>query len=152
VEAGISGIPRSREWDAVTTATCDAEGDECVLVRSADEIVVLEGSRDAADCAVAALADQLDPPFRAVARRRNGRTWAVGAVSIEVAELPADTEGEELMLTVTERGERALEVDGRPAVEGIDALERAAAGRFDAYVLRATRIRGSLWEIGIDPL
>jgi hypothetical protein len=136
----------------VTTATCDAEGDECVLVRTADEIVVLDGSRAAADCAAAALDKQLEPPYRAVARRREGEAWAVGAVAIEVIELPADTQGDELMLTVTERGERALEVDGRPAMEGIDVLERAAAGRFDAYVLRATRIKGSVWEIGIDPL
>jgi hypothetical protein len=34
----------------------------------------------------------------------------------------------------------------------MDALERAAGGRFDAYVLRATRIQGRLWEIGVDPL
>jgi hypothetical protein len=74
------------------------------------------------------------------------------AVTIEVAELPADTEGQELMLTVTDRGERALEVDGQPAEHGVDALERVAGGRFEAYVLRATRIEGALWEIGVDPL
>jgi hypothetical protein len=56
------------------------------------------------------------------------------------------------MLTVTGRGERALEIDGQPAEQGIDALERVAGGRFEAYVLRATRIQGSLWEVGIDPL
>ena len=56
------------------------------------------------------------------------------------------------MLTVTDRGERALEVDGQPAEHGIDALERVAGGRFEAYVLRATRIEGALWEIGVDPL
>jgi hypothetical protein len=95
---------------------------------------------------------ELDPPYRALAVRRDRDMWAVGAVAIEVAELPADTEGEELMLTVTEEGERALEVDGWPTVEGIDAVERAARGRFDAYVLRATRLEDRLWEIGIDPL
>jgi hypothetical protein len=84
--------------------------------------------------------------------RREGDTWAVGAVAIEVVELPADTEGEELMLTVTQDGERALEVDGRPTLDGMDALERAAGGRFDAYVLRATRLDERLWQIGIDPL
>jgi hypothetical protein len=152
VEAGISGIPRKKEWDAVTAVECKAEGDECALVRAADEIIVLEGSREAAECAAASLADELQPPYRAVARRREANIWAVGAVAIEVVELPADTEGQELMLTVTERGERALEVDGRPAVEGIEALERGGGSRFDAYVLRATRIRGRLWEIGIDPL
>jgi aspartate 1-decarboxylase len=66
--------------------------------------------------------------------------------------LPADTEGDQLMLTVTDKGESALEVDGRPTNEGVDVLERIAGGRFEAYVLRATRIRGHLWEIGIDPL
>jgi hypothetical protein len=136
----------------VTTARCEGEGDECVLVRTPDEIIVVGGSRATAECAAAALEDQLELPYRAVARRREGETWAVGAVAIEVVELPADTEGEELMLTVTETGERALEVDGRPAIEGMESLERAAAGRFDAYVLRATRIQGRLWEIGVDPL
>jgi hypothetical protein len=56
------------------------------------------------------------------------------------------------MLTVTQEGERALEVDGRPTLEGIEAVERAAGGRYDAYVLRATRLDERLWEIGIDPL
>jgi hypothetical protein len=78
--------------------------------------------------------------------------WAVGAVAIEVAELPADVEGEELMLTVSEDGERALEIDGRPALERLDAVEAVARGRFDAYVLRAARLDRNLWEIEIDPL
>jgi len=104
------------------------------------------------DAAARALVSELDPPYRALAVRREGATWAVGAVAIEVVELPADTEGEELMLTVTQEGERALEVDGRPTLGGMEALERAAGGRFEAYVLRATRLDGRLWEIGIDPL
>jgi hypothetical protein len=152
VEAGISGIPRTREWDAVASFECDAAGDECVFVLTENELIVLEGSEEAARAAAGAIADQLPPPYRAAALRRDGASWAVGAVAIEVAELPADRDGDELMLTVTDRGERALEVDGRPATEGIDALERVAGGRFEAYVLRATRIKGSLWEIGIDPL
>jgi hypothetical protein len=136
----------------VATAECGADGDQCVCVLTREGLVALEGSPESARCAAGAMADQLDPPFRAVAHRREGTTWVVGAVAIEVVELPADTEGDELMLTVNERGERALEVDGRPALSGMDALERAAGGRFDAYVLRATRIQGRLWEIGVDPL
>jgi hypothetical protein len=115
-------------------------------------VLPLHGDPAAADCAAQALVGELDPPYRALVVRREGDTWAVGAVAIEVAELPADTEGEELMLTVTEEGERALEIDGRPTLEDIDAVERAAQGRFHAYVLRATRLEGRLWEIGIDPL
>jgi hypothetical protein len=136
----------------VTAVECQTEGDESVLVRTADRLLVLQGSQDAAECAARAIGDQLAAPYKAVARRRERNDWAVGAVAIEVAELPADTEGEELMLTATETGDRALEVDGRPTTVGIEALERIAAGRYDAYVLRATRIEATLWEIGIDPL
>jgi hypothetical protein len=115
-------------------------------------VLHIHGEVDVSECAARALEGELDPPYRAVAVRRQGDVWAVGAVAIEVVEFPADTSGEELMLTVTQEGERALEVDGRPTIEGLEALESAAAGRFDAYVLRATRLRGSLWEVGIDPL
>ena len=103
-------------------------------------------------CLAKALGDAVEPPYRAVGIRHEGSTWAVGAVRIEVAELPADTEGEELMLTVTQEGERALEIDGRPTAESIPALEEAVGGRFDAYFARATRLDRQLWEIGIDPL
>jgi hypothetical protein len=115
-------------------------------------LIGLHGPEDAMEAAARALQSELEPPYRALTVRREGDMWAVGAVAIEVAELPADTEGEELMLTVTQEGERALEVDGRPILEGIAAVERAAGDRYDAYVLRATRLDERLWEIGIDPL
>jgi hypothetical protein len=137
----------------VTTARSDAPGEEAVFVLLDDgRLLPLHGAREAMDPAARALEGELDTPYRALAVRREGDTWAVGAVAIEVAELPADTEGEELMLTVTQEGERALEVDGRPTLEGIEAVERAAGERYDAYVLRATRLDERLWEIGIDPL
>lgn len=103
-------------------------------------------------CLARALGDGVEPPYRAVGIRQEGSTWAVGAVRIEVAELPADIEGEELLLTVTQEGERALEIDGRPTAESIPALEAVVGGRFDAYFARATRLERGLWEIGIDPL
>jgi hypothetical protein len=103
-------------------------------------------------CLAAAIEGAMDPPFRAVGIRHEGSTWAVGAVGIEVAELPADTEGEELMLTVTQEGERALEIDGRPADVPVPGLDETAGGRYDAFVLRATRLEVRLWEIGLDPL
>jgi hypothetical protein len=56
------------------------------------------------------------------------------------------------MLTVTEQGERELLVDGRPTVANFRALERLVAGRYEAYVLRAGRLQGTLWEVLIDPL
>jgi hypothetical protein len=83
---------------------------------------------------------------------QEGYTWGVGAVGIEVIELPADTKGDELTLTVTQEGERALEIDGEPSPDANPALEEAAGARFDAYFVRASRLDGQLWEIGIDPL
>jgi hypothetical protein len=137
----------------VATARTDAEGEEAVFVLLDDgRLIPLHGSQEAMETSARALEGELDTPYRALAVRREGDAWAVGAVGIEVAELPADTEGDELMLTVTEEGERALEVDGRPTLEGIESIERAAGERYDAYVLRATRLDGCLWEIGIDPL
>jgi hypothetical protein len=86
-----------------------------------------------------------------VGLRREGAVWAVGAVRIELAELPADQEGEEIVLTVRD-GEAELLVDGRPAVAGIGALTRLAGDRHESYVLRARRLEGSLCEVTIDPL
>jgi hypothetical protein len=135
------------------TAECGSAGDTCVfVVVSGRPPIQVGGDEGALACLAAALQDVLEPPFRAVGVRRERGTWAVGAIGIEVAELPADTEGEELMLTVTQEGEKALEIDGRPTAVLVPELERVAGGRYDAYFLRATRLEGRLWEIGIDPL
>jgi hypothetical protein len=150
----VSGLAPPREWDAVATADCTATGEQCTFV-------VLEPGRfhgedgdapDVMECAATAIGSAVRPPYRATAVRKQGDTWAVGAVGIEVADLPADVEGDELMLTVTEQGERELVVDGRPVVTGVQALEHVARGRSDAYVLRARRLQGSLWEVLVDPL
>jgi hypothetical protein len=153
VESGVSGLARPREWDLVVTTTCAATGDRCVFVcRAEGRVRVDEGDQAAAACAAEALEGELDPPYRALALRREGDTWAVGAVAIEVAELPDDVRGEELMLTVTQEGGRELLVDGEPAEAGLDALTALAGDRYDAYVLRAARLEGALWEVTIDPL
>ncbi len=107
---------------------------------------------EAVGCAIRALADVIEPPYRAAAVRQVEDTWAVGACAVEVAELPADIDGEELLLTVTEDRERELRVDGRPSLVGIEGLVRVAARRDDAFVLRARRVAGAFWELTVDPL
>jgi hypothetical protein len=139
----------------VTAACAGAAGERCVIVCPAEgRMRVDEGDQGAAICAAEALEGELEPPYRALALRREGDTWAVGAVAIEVAELPADVRGEELMLTVTEEGGQELLVDGEPAPAegGLAALTALAADRFEAYVLRAARLEDTLWEVTIDPL
>jgi hypothetical protein len=134
----------------VATAECSVAGNECVYVRS-ERTIPERGDSEAIPCLEAALEGLIDPPYRAVGFRREDSVWAVGAVRIEVAELAADQEGEEIVLTVSE-GEAELLVDGRPSVAGVDALTQLAAGRHESYVLRAERLEGRLWELAIDPL
>ena len=96
-----------------------------------------------------ALKGSLDPPYKAVGVRRDDR-WNVGAKRIRVAAL-AGVDGDEISLTV--RGdERMLEVDGRPTLFGLEAIERVAGGRFESYVLRARRLDGDTWEVDVAPL
>jgi hypothetical protein len=152
VESGVSGLAPPREWDAVTTADCSGRGEDCVfLALEPDRVHVLRGTLETARCAAAALGDLLPPPYRAFARRRGDDTWAVGAVSVELASLPG-MEGDELTYVATEDGERSLTLDGRPTVAPTDALEAAAGGRFPAFVLQAARVDADLWEVSVDPL
>lgn len=77
--------------------------------------------------------------------------WAVGAVAIEVVDIPG-VDGDELVLAVEESGERSLDVDGRPAPGFLPEVEAAARGRRPPFVLRGARIEDSLWEVQVDPL
>jgi hypothetical protein len=154
VESGISGLAPPREWDA--SAIADVPG---LVDSSVNELhfVVLGSGTVVGDIpsagAVALTRDLgLEPPYRALAVRRAGDTWALGAVAIEIAELPADIEGEELTLTVNEHAERELIIDGRPALTQIESLVGLARGRYETFVLRARRLQGRLWELRIDPL
>jgi len=136
-KAGIHGVHRPREWDEVVAVQTDLPGDEARFVALAEEIVIDEGPDD-----VEALADPvtLDPPFRAEARRTGERLWSVGARRIDVVELPGQA-GDELQL-VSRGGFRELTVDGERVFGSIPQLEREGD-----FVIRATRLAGSLWEV-----
>jgi hypothetical protein len=149
----VSGLARPKEWDAVTATTCAVPGNRCVFVHlGAGRTVVESGDADdAVGCALAALESEIDPPYRVVAQRRSGETWAVGAVAVEVAEFPG-LEGEELLLTVTPGGEPELMVDGEPSTAELDVLTGYGEARYETYVLRAARLEGAVWEVSVDPL
>ena len=149
--AGITGLQRQREWDAVATVQGDGTpGDEVEFVALRDGTFVLE-SGAAADPAffAAALRDSIAPPYRALGVRRP-ELWAVGAVAIEVERLDPDPRGSELELTWTE-SELALTIDSLPAEPSqASALERIATGRVGgAYAAHAHRVRGDLWELSV---
>jgi hypothetical protein len=149
--AGITGLARGREWDAVATLEgAGVPGDELRFVVLPDASIVLE-SFDEADPApfAAAVRESITPPYRALAVRRPDR-WAVGAVAIEVERLAPDPRGNELQLT-WDGSALALTVDGVPADPAhARALERIAVTRVrGAYAAHAHRLRGDLWELSV---
>jgi hypothetical protein len=155
LEAGITGIARPREWDAVVTVSAPGvAGDEAEFVALPDGRLVAEGGggSDPSPFA-AALAGAIEPPYRAVAVRREN-LWAVGAVSIEVVELGPGPRGTDLELT-WDGSTLSLSVDTLPADPAqADALERLASARLHGrpYAARAHRLVGELWEILVLPL
>jgi predicted trehalose synthase len=149
--AGITGLQRQREWDAVATAEGDgAPGDEVEFVALPDGTFVLEsgGVADPTPFATA-LGESVGAPYRALAVRRPD-VWAVGAVAIEVELLDPDPRGTDLAMTWN-GSELELSIDELPASPTqAPALERIAASRVDgAYAAHAHRLRGDLWEISV---
>ena len=149
--AGITGLQRQREWDAVATADGDGTpGDEVEFVALDDGTFVLEsdGGADPTPFA-AALGDSIATPYRALAVKRQ-EVWAVGAVGIEVGRLEPEPRGNELELTWN-GSELELTIDDLPAEPTrAAALERLANERMDgAYAAHAHRLRGDLWELSV---
>jgi hypothetical protein len=149
--AGITGLQRQREWDAVATAVVDGiAADEVAFVALPDGTFVLESDAAADPTPFAdALRDDIEAPYRALALRRPG-VWAVGAVSIEVGELDPDPRGDELELTWN-GSELTLTVDNLPADPGrAGALERLARARVKGpFAAHAHRLRGEVWELSV---
>ncbi len=147
--AGITGIPRQREWDAVATVQAPAGvGDETQFVALADGRLVVESNTDV-DAAplAAALEGLLEAPYRAVAVRRDD-LWAIGARRIEVVRLDPDPDGHDLELTWNGSA-HTLALDGALASpERATALGRIATERVKgSYAAHAHRVDGDLWEI-----
>ena len=97
--AGIHGVHRLRQWDAVVTTEADLPGDAVHFTALPDGTLVVE--EHVPDGALAPLADAvesaLDPPYRAEAVRRAEDVWAVGAKRIHVRAFPGH-EADELEL------------------------------------------------------
>ena len=151
-EAGIHGIHRFREWDAlVRVDEADIEGREVRFVALPDGTLVVEDEveGDLSPFAEAVEGD-LKPPYRAHAVRGED-AWAVGAEAIDIVELGEEVEGDQIELTVR-GGERTLIVDGRPAFGSLRELERLGEERGDDFVVRAARVDGDLWDVRVHPL
>jgi hypothetical protein len=149
LETGIHGIARPREWDAVVTveAPLHAEGAEFTVLPDGTMLVDGELPDDALRPLAEAVETQLAPPYRAEAVRRDGALWAVAATRIEVVEVPEEIGGDEIELAA-QADHHTLLVDGDKVFGSVPTLETLAAGRHgDAWVVRAVRLDGSLWEV-----
>jgi hypothetical protein len=156
MEVGVHGTARPRRWDAVAAAEAPGlAAREIGFTALPDGTLLVEQDVDAPPEALSPLAEaveaSLPPPYRAEAVRRDGEHWAVAARTIEVVELPRETQGDEIVLSVN-GDERVLKVDDMPSFGSLPALERLGASRHDAYVVRATRLDGDLWEVSVSAL
>jgi hypothetical protein len=152
LEAGITGLARQREWDAVATAEAPGSpGDEAEFVALADGHLLVASGPDGFDPnpLAAALEGAIELPYRAVGLRRED-LWAVGASVIETKELPFER-GEEFELVRTV-DEFTVRVDGTPTADTVPELERLGEARADSYVVRASRLDGQLFEIEVEAL
>jgi hypothetical protein len=152
--AGIHGIPRAREWDAVLTAIApDLPGDET------DFVALLDGTlftyEDIPAGALEPIADGfdglIDAPYHAVALRQDEDVWTAGAMRVAVVEVPEEVDGDQVDLVVND-GERKVLVDEAESRTEIPSLESFAAQQFGSFVLRATRLDETLWEVTVLPL
>jgi hypothetical protein len=143
--AGIHGIQRPREWDAVVTAEAPGiKGDRARFVALSHDVLLIEEGPDDVEALAAAVEGKLVPPYRAEAVRRDRDLWAVAARAIEVVELPG-VAGTEIELA-THGAERTLVVDGQQSFGTIPALERPE------QVVRAHRLDGETWEVLVHKL
>lgn len=151
-EVGLHGVPRPRRWDAVIAAEARLPGDEVHFTALPDGTLIVD--EDVPEGVLAPLAEaveeQLPPPYRAEGTRRGVDLWAIGASAIEVARVPEEVAGDTIQLAV-QAGERTLEVDGMRTFGTVPSLEALARG-LPAFVLRAERLDGELWEVTLAPL
>jgi hypothetical protein len=152
--AGIHGIPRAREWDAVVTAIAtELPGDEADFVALPDGTLYTDD--DLPDGALAPLADAFDgllhAPYHAVALRQEEDVWTAAALRVDVVEVPEDVDGDQVDIVVNE-GERKVLVDKAESRAEIPSLEDFAGQQFSSFVLHASRLDETLWEVTVLPL
>ena len=99
-EAGIHGLHRPREWDALVGAEAPGiAGERARFVALPDGTLVVD--EEVPDGALVPLAEAVEatigPPYRAEGVRRGERAWSVGARRITVAAYP-EQEADELEL------------------------------------------------------
>jgi hypothetical protein len=150
--AGVHGIARPREWDAVVTVETEGTGNELAFVMLPDGTLLLESDNDVdLDPFADALVGSIEAPYRAIGIRKGAETWALAARAIQVAQLEDEIGGDTVELAVQADGESTVLVDGARTFGSLPSLE-ALAGGMAAYAIRADRLDDDLWEVKVAPL
>jgi hypothetical protein len=148
----FTGNSRPRRWDAVAVVDApEIGGDEVSFVSLPDGSLIVdqeEGDNDLTRLADA-VEQQLARPYRALAKRQSGTTWAVSAARVQVAQF--ESAGDYIDLTKTDEGTQLL-VDGSPASGTIPALEQLGDAVSSAYAIHAERLDADVWEVGVSAL
>jgi hypothetical protein len=152
--AGIHGIPRVREWDAVaSTVAPGLPGDRTEFVAIEDGTLFTDD--DLPDDSLVPLADALEgrvkAPYHALAVRQEEDVWSVAAMRVSVVEVPEDIPGDTVEMAINEDG-RTIRVDDDEFRGRIQSLEDYAAEQFGSFVMRASRLDDTLWEVAVFPL
>jgi hypothetical protein len=145
---------RQRRWDAVATAEApELAGDELEFVTLPDGTLLVDEElpEGAAAPLAEAIEQELDPPYRAGAVRRDETVWAVAANRIDVVEVPEKIAGDTVSLAV-QGDEHTLLVDERPSLAQVPTLESFARERQSDFVLHAERLDGELWSVKVNAL
>jgi hypothetical protein len=148
------GVPRAREWDAIATAEApDLPGDELDFVVAEDGtlFVDLDLPEDALTPVADALEASISPPYRAVARRREGDVWSATAIAVDVVSVPQEIPGDEIVIAVHGEQETLL-IDGEEYHGEIPALESFGQQRSESFVLTGSRLDNELWEVTVNAL
>jgi hypothetical protein len=152
--AGIHGVARAREWDAVVAAQApELPGEELdfVVLEDGTLVVDLDLPEDALSPLADALDQALEAPYHAYAHRREGDVWVAAAVVVDVVEVDEEIEGDSIEI-VARDGEHMTVVGGELTNRRIEPLAALAEEDFESYFLEATRIDGRLWEVTVNPL
>jgi hypothetical protein len=150
----VRAMARPGEYDAVVTVhAAGIPGDAVDFATLASGDVIVDSEQGDADLSpfADAVEQELQPPYRAVARRQDGDLWSLAARGIDVLELDF-AHGDEIELASL-AGEIDVRVDGEAWNGRIPELEQAGeAAEGEDYVVQAERLDGDLWEVRASPL
>lgn len=150
----VRAMARPGEYDAVVTVhAAGIPGDAVDFATLASGDVIVDSEQGDADLSpfADAVEQELQPPYRVVARRQDGDLWSVAARGIDVLELDF-AHGDEIELAAI-AGEIDVRVDGEAWNGRIPELEQAGeAAEGEDYVVQAERLDADLWEVRASPL